>query len=78
MDIKYELVNEIGIISEKKSGWRKELNRISWAGNEPKYDLREWSEDHKKIGKGITLSEDELRSLYRIIKDEIELIDSYK
>lgn len=77
-DIKYELINEIGVVSERKSGWRKELNRISWAGQEPKYDLREWSENHEKMGKGMTLSEEELRSLYKIIKNEIELIDAYK
>ena len=52
-----------------------ELNRISWHGNDPKYDIRDWSENHKKMGKGITLSESELRKLKQLIDSEIEMLD---
>lgn len=40
-DVKYEIINNIGIISERTASWRKELNRISWNGREPKYDIYE-------------------------------------
>ena len=77
-DFKYEIINEIGTISEGKSGWKKEVNRISWSGKEPKYDIRDWSENHEKMGKGITLTEEELRTLYSILKEEIKLLDNNK
>lgn len=52
------------------------MNRVSWNGGEPKYDLRDWSPEHDKMGKGITLSEDELRTLKTIIDEEIKLLDT--
>lgn len=73
---KYEIINSVGIVSERASGWKKELNRVSWNGGEPKYDIREWSPDHDKMGKGITLTEAELRSLKVIIDEEIRLLDT--
>lgn len=66
-DIKYEIVENIGILSEGSKGWRKELNLISWNNNEPKYDLRDWAPDHEKMGKGITLSKEEVLSLKEIL-----------
>lgn len=57
---KFKILNEIGILSESAKGWRKELNFISWNDKEPKYDLRAWAPDHEKMGKGITLTENEL------------------
>lgn len=74
-EFKYEILNNIGTLSENGS-WSKELNRISWNGKEPKYDLRDWSENHEKMSKGITLSEDELRKLKEIIDAEIRFLDS--
>lgn len=62
-EIKYEIEKELGSIAESSKGWKKELNLISWNGNEAKYDLREWAPDHEKMGKGVTLSADELKSL---------------
>ena len=73
-EFKYEIINRIGVLSENNS-WKKELNRISWNGNEPKYDIRDWSDNHDKMGKGITLTEDELRKLKEIIDVEIKLLD---
>ena len=53
-DIKFEIVEEIAVLSESNSGWKRELNLVSWNGREPKYDLRDWDENHTRIGKGIT------------------------
>ena len=50
-ELKYEIINQIGIVSTTSNGWSIELNRVSWNGNEPKYDLRSWSPDHSKMGK---------------------------
>lgn len=66
-DFKYEIVEEIGILSENAKGWRKELNLISWNGAAPKYDIRDWSPEHEKMGKGVTLSEEELKAIKELI-----------
>ncbi len=51
-DVKYQIVELFGILSTSTSGWTKELNLISWNGGDPKYDIRQWSSDHSKMGKG--------------------------
>lgn len=66
-DFKYEIVEELGVLSENAKGWRKELNLISWNGAAPKYDIRDWSPEHEKMGKGVTLSEEEVQNLKKII-----------
>ncbi len=66
-DIKYEIVEEIGVLSEGSNGWRKELNRISWNDRAPKYDIRDWAPGHEKMGKGVTLTDEELKALYGLI-----------
>lgn len=40
-DIKYDIIKEIGVLSENTKGWRKEINLISWNGAAPKYDIRD-------------------------------------
>ncbi len=62
-EIKYEIIKKVGVLSTSASGWAKELNIISWNDREPKYDLRDWSADHEKMGKGVTLSKEELSAL---------------
>ena len=54
-DIKYEIEDELGKVSESSKGWTKELNLVSWNGKEAKYDLRDWAPEHGKMGKGSTL-----------------------
>ena len=66
-DIKFEVVEHIGVLSESAKGWKKELNLISWNGNIPKYDIREWSPNREKMGKGVTLSADELKALQGLL-----------
>ena len=58
-DIKFEIKEEIAVLSESSKGWKKELNLVSWNDAAPKYDLREWAPDHEKMGKGITLTKEE-------------------
>jgi len=66
-EIKFEIEKELGSISESPKGWTKELNIISWNGKEGKYDLRDWAPGHEKMGKGVTLSVDELRKLKELL-----------
>ena len=71
-DIKYEIVEEIGVLSESSKGWRKELNLVSWGGRDAKYDIRSWSPDHEKMSKGITLTKEELLSLKELLSQDTE------
>ncbi len=66
-EIKYEIIKNIGMLSKAKSGWAKELNLISWNDREAKYDIRDWSADHGKMGKGVTLSKAELMALKELL-----------
>lgn len=68
-DFSYEIVKELGVISEGSGGWAKELNLISWNGKEPKYDIRDWAPEHEKMGKGVTLTADDIRSLKKLLED---------
>ena len=65
--INYEIIKTLGILSTSAKGWTKEFNLISWNERAPKYDLRTWSPDHEKMGKGVTLSDDELRALKKLL-----------
>ena len=71
-DIKFEIKEELGTLSESAKGWKKELNLISWNDAAPKYDIRDWSPDHEKMGKGVTLSADEAKALYDALKNIME------
>lgn len=62
-ELKYEIVETVGVLSESAKGWTKELNLVSWNGRDPKYDLREWAPDHEKMGKGVTLTKEEVMKL---------------
>ncbi len=67
VEIKYEIKENIGVLSESAKGWAKELNLVSWNDKEPKYDLREWDTTQKKMGKGITLNLEEIKKLKEIL-----------
>ena len=74
MDINFNIVSEIGVLPSK-GGWNLELNLVSWNGAKPKYDLRKWNDSHTKMGKGVTMDEEELFALRDLINaycDELE------
>ena len=66
-EIKFEIKETVGVLSETAKGWTKELNLVSWNDKEPKYDLREWDSTHEKMGKGMTLTVDELKKLKELL-----------
>jgi hypothetical protein len=67
--IKYEIKEKLGILSNSSKGWAKELNLISWNEREPKYDIRDWDTGNEKMGKGVTLSKEELKALRDLLND---------
>ena len=69
--IQYEIVKEIAVLSASDSGYTKEINLISWNGNETKYDIRSFSPNHEKCGKGITLTADEAAALLKALQEEL-------
>lgn len=70
-DLKFEIQQTIACLSTDKYGWNKEINLISWNGREAKYDIRSWSPDHGKMGKGVTLTKEELSTLKAVLNELI-------
>ena len=71
-EFKYDIVKTFGELSESKRGWKKELSLISWNEREPKYDIRDWAPEHAKMGKGVTLTLEELKQLKELL-NQMEL-----
>ena len=69
-ELKFEIKETLGILSENAKGWTKELNLIRWNDRDPKYDIREWNPDHTRMGKGVTLSTEEFENLRKLINGE--------
>lgn len=67
--IKFDIHEHCGVIAKSSKGWNKELNLVSWNNGNPKFDIRDWDTDHEKMGKGITLTSEELRELKRILNE---------
>ncbi len=68
-DFKYEIMEEIAVLSTNQNGWTKELNLISWNDRPAKFDIRDWSPDHEKMGKGMTFSNEEIKALKEILEE---------
>ena len=71
-EFSYEITQKYGGLSTSKSGWTMELNSVAWNGRSPKYDLRSWSPDHEKMGKGVTLTTEEVTALKALL-DSMQL-----
>ena len=70
-EIKFDIIKNIGVLSEGAKGWKREVNIMSWNDRKAKIDIRDWDESHVKMGKGITLSKDELK----LLKDFLNQVD---
>lgn len=68
-DFTYEITAKLGTISQGKNGWSKELNLVSWGGRAPKYDIRDWNEDHSRMRKGVSLTAEEVAVLKEILEE---------
>ena len=63
----FEIKKTYGVVREEKSGWKEELNLVSWNGNPPKLDIRSWSNDHIQMSKGLTFTVTEAETLYGLL-----------
>ena len=76
-DFKFDIKNTLGTISENAKGWKREVNLMTWNNKKAKVDIREWDEKHEQMGKGITLSKEELKQLKDILNginiDELDM-----
>lgn len=66
-EFSFNIEEQIGVLSEGKGGWKVELNKVSWNGRPGKYDIRSWDENHEKMGKGVTLTLEDLKNLKSIL-----------
>ncbi len=67
-EISFEIVEPIGIIAEHSTGWKKELNLVSWNGNPAKYDIRDWDPYHEHMSRGVTLHEKEMDRIMDLMR----------
>lgn len=74
----YIIKERIGVISKSDKKWQTELTLVEWFGKEAKYDIRDWSPDYMKRSKGVTLTKDELKQLYEILKGLFETEDAHQ
>lgn len=70
--IRYEVVERLGVLAKNSTGWTKELNLIAWNNAEPKFDIRDWDEEHKHMSKGITLKKDEAEAVMQLLNSHFE------
>ena len=68
-DFRFEIVKSMGVLSGNAKGWSKEINLVSWNGRDAKYDIREWNPEHSKMGRGITMTEEEISNLSQILSE---------
>jgi hypothetical protein len=66
-DFKFEIIKSLGVLSEGTKGWRKEANLVSWNGHSTKLDIRDWGPSHEKVGKGVTINNEEFKLLQNIL-----------
>ena len=71
-ELKYDIVERLGVLSEDAKGWKKELNLVSWNERDTKYDLRSWNAEHTRMSKGITLTKEEVEILFSLLEDELK------
>lgn len=77
-EFKFDIKEHIGVITSTIRGrregdaWQKEINIVSWNGGLPKIDIRDWTEDHERMSKGITLTEAEAREVLDILTTYFE------
>lgn len=71
-EITFKITKELGVISETSKGWTRELNMVSWNDRDPKFDIRDWSPDHTRMGKGVSFTEEEMKKLVELFNERDE------
>jgi hypothetical protein len=70
-DFNYEIIKHMAILSTRGKAWQQELNLVKWGNNKPKYDIRDWMQNHKRMGKGITLTFEELEKAVGLLQQNL-------
>lgn len=68
-EVTFEIVEFVGVIASYPTGWKKELNLVSWNGGHAKYDIRDWDPSHEHMSRGVTLHEKELKRIVELLRD---------
>lgn len=72
-EVTFEIVKRIGVLKEYSTGWKKELNIVKWNSGQPKYDIRDWDEEHAHMSRGITFTAHEMSTIISLMKDVEEV-----
>jgi len=75
-EVYFDLMENIGVLTNKENGWTKEVNIVAWNGGRPKVDIRDWDPDHQRMTRGITLFEEEAEKLAKALNRRYGLTDS--
>ena len=69
-EFKFEVIRTIEVLSTNtRTGWSREINLVSWNEAKPKLDIRDWAPDHAKMGKGISLTSEEVAILRETLQE---------
>ena len=71
-EITFEIVEHIGVLEvydNREEKWTKEVNLVAWNGGKPKIDIRDWSANHLRMSRGITLTEDQAMKMTKALVD---------
>lgn len=72
----FEIIEELGVLSESSKGWQKILAVVRWGDDKPKLDIRSWSPDREKCSKGVTITFEEAECLRDLLGDKLYEVES--
>lgn len=75
-EISVEIKKHFGILKTMENGWARELNLVAWNNGPAKFDIRDWSPDHVRMSRGITLTAEEIIKLTAILNNVMAEIDA--
>jgi len=76
-DFKFKIVKKIAVISEGANGWNTELNIVKFGDADPKIDVRTWSPDHTRMGKGISFTKEGFKDACKVFAKEWDTVLDY-
>ena len=62
-EITFKILEHIGVLRTNATGWSRELNYVSWCDRPARFDIRDWTPDHEKSTRGITLTDYEMAKI---------------
>lgn len=75
-EVTFEIKEHIGVLEQRKDGWTKEVNIVSWNGGQAKIDIRDWDPSHERMSRGITLFEDTAEKLSEKLSQRYQQISA--